>query len=124
MIATYEYDGLDRRAIEAPAWAPTTYYLHHFYNASWQMLEMRSTTTENAQPESCWVAFQYVWSARYSSVCSRTGTRCCLPSRITVTVTSSPGCLLSMTVNRSSTVRTSLSSTATIRSPAKRSIRV
>ena len=40
----------------------TTYYLHQFYNASWQMLEMRSTTTQNAQPESCWVAFQYVWS--------------------------------------------------------------
>ncbi len=43
----------------------TTYYRHFFWNSSWQTLEMRSTTTANAQPESLSAGIQYVWSARY-----------------------------------------------------------
>ncbi len=64
VIAAHEYGGLNRRTVEAPTYG-NTYYLHKFYNSSWQMLEMRSATTQNAQPESLGVSFQYVWSARY-----------------------------------------------------------
>ena len=60
----YEYDGLNRRTIESPKLLMRL-HRHFFWNASWQNLEVRTTYTADAQPESLSVLHQYVWSARY-----------------------------------------------------------
>ena len=65
VLTRYEYEGLNRRTIEAPTYSGTTYYLHLFWNSGWQTLAMRYTTTADAQPESLSTLLQYVWSARY-----------------------------------------------------------
>ena len=70
-VAKYEYDGLNRRV---KAWIDTAapaspdgvdLYRHFFYNAAWQLLETRTTTTEADQPESLDPEYQHVWSQRY-----------------------------------------------------------
>ena len=63
-LAKYEYDGLNRRTIEVPIWN-TTYYHHCFWNSSWQLLELRVTTTPNTQPASLSGYLHYVRSPRY-----------------------------------------------------------
>jgi len=60
VIAWHEYDGLNRQMIEARTFAPTTHYMHKLWNSSWQVLELRSCTTANTQPESLGVSFQYL----------------------------------------------------------------
>jgi hypothetical protein len=64
VMATHEYDGLNRRTIEMPDYGETTYWMHKYWNSSWQMLEQRQNTND-APPESSDVARQCVWSARY-----------------------------------------------------------
>jgi RHS repeat-associated protein len=64
VMATHEYDGLNRRTIEMPDYGATTYYMHKYWNSSWQMLEQRQNTNDGP-PESSGVARQCVWSARY-----------------------------------------------------------
>ncbi len=71
VVGKYEYDGLNRRVkkhldSQSPA-APDGIdkYKHYFYNAGWQVLETRDTTTESDQPENLQPKYQYVWSARY-----------------------------------------------------------
>jgi RHS repeat-associated protein len=70
-IGRYEYDGLGRRIrkqidTQAPA-NPNGLdtYRHFFYNAWWQILETRKTTTASDHPESLHPESQYVWSLRY-----------------------------------------------------------
>ena len=70
-VHQYSYDALDRRIkkhidSQSPAEPDgIDKYEHFFYNTSWQVLEMRDTTTENDGPESLQPDYQYVWSARY-----------------------------------------------------------
>ena len=62
VIATYEYDGTNRRiekAVTAEGGGPS--HEHYFYNNQWQMLEERSVDGEGATISSN----QYVWSPRY-----------------------------------------------------------
>ncbi|MFH1730405.1 MAG: hypothetical protein ABIF82_01995, partial [Planctomycetota bacterium] len=70
-IAAYEYDGLNRRVkkhIDSQAQSEpdgVDTYRHFFYNAGWQILETRKSTTENTAPQDLEPEYQYVWSARY-----------------------------------------------------------
>ncbi len=57
VVAKYEYDGTDRRIkahidTQAPA-EPNgvDHYRHFYYNASWQLLETRKSSSENTEPE-------------------------------------------------------------------------
>ena len=63
VYAAHEYDGLNRRTIEIPGLG-STYYMHKYWNSSWQMLEQRQNTND-AAPESSGVARQCIWSPRY-----------------------------------------------------------
>jgi len=71
VVGKYEYDGLTRRVKRhldsdspgSPDGIDT--YVHYFYNAAWQVLETRDTTTESDQPENLQPDYQYVWSGRY-----------------------------------------------------------
>jgi len=71
LMAKYEYDGRNRRVkahIDAQAPAEPNgvdHYRHFYYNASWQILETRKSTSEETGPETLDVEMQYVWSARY-----------------------------------------------------------
>ena len=63
VVATHEYDGLNRRTIESPT-PGSTYYMHKFYNSSWQIVESRDDLAD-ADPENVEPCVQYVWSPRY-----------------------------------------------------------
>jgi len=71
LMAKYEYDGRNRRVkahIDAQAPAEPNgvdHYRHFYYNAGWQILETRKTTSENDAPDGANAEIQYVWSARY-----------------------------------------------------------
>ena len=71
VVARYEYDGLNRRVkahIDAQSPAEPNgvdHYRHFYYNASWQILETRKSTSENTGPETLQPEYQYVWSVRY-----------------------------------------------------------
>jgi RHS repeat-associated protein len=64
-VAKYTYDGLNRRTVVQRTSGGTTTYQHLYYNASWQVLETRSTATAGAEPETLQPEYQYVWSLRY-----------------------------------------------------------
>ena len=73
-VANYEYDGLNRRIKKhIDSQSPDSpngvdRYEHFYYNSSWQTLETRKTTSENAEPEdqeNADLQYQYIWSARY-----------------------------------------------------------
>jgi RHS repeat-associated protein len=59
-----EFDGLGRRTIEMPDYGETTYWMHKYWNSSWQLLEQRQNTNDDP-PESSSVVRRFVWSARY-----------------------------------------------------------
>jgi RHS repeat-associated protein len=65
LVAKYTYDGLNRRTVVQRTSGGTTTYQHLYYNASWQVLETRSTATAGAEPETLQPEYQYVWSLRY-----------------------------------------------------------
>ena len=70
-IATYEYDGLNRRIKKGfDSDAPSNpdgidTYVHYYYNRAWQVVETRETDTESAEPENLQPKYQYIWSFRY-----------------------------------------------------------
>ena len=59
-----QYDGLNRRTVRKMEFMATEAYQHFYYNASWQILEMRPDSSGNP-PEDADPYYQYVWSARY-----------------------------------------------------------
>jgi YD repeat-containing protein len=71
VVGKYEYDGLGRRTkkhidSQGPGSPKGIERSEHLdYNASWQVLETRDTTSENDQPEGLQPDDQYVWSAQY-----------------------------------------------------------
>ena len=70
VVLKCEYDGLGRRTkkfVNTSDPLDQTYdaYLHFFYNARWQILETRKSTSENTGPETLQPEYQYVWSLRY-----------------------------------------------------------
>jgi len=71
IVAKFEYDGLNRRVKKhfdsQPPGNPDRIdkYRHYFYNAAWQLIETRVTTTEADAPDSLDPEYQYVWSLRY-----------------------------------------------------------
>jgi YD repeat-containing protein len=71
LIAKYEYDGLNRRVkkhfdSDAPA-DPNGIesYRHFYYNAAWQVVETRLSSSENTDPNTLDPEYRYVWSLRY-----------------------------------------------------------
>jgi len=71
VIARYEYDGANRRVkkcfdADAPA-DPNGIdsYRHFYYNAAWQVVETRLSSSENTDPNTLDPEYQYVWSMRY-----------------------------------------------------------
>ena len=68
VIARYEYDGRNRRTkkhLNADTDDDFDEYRHFYYNASWQILETRKSTSENTLPQTLKPERQYVWSVRY-----------------------------------------------------------
>jgi RHS repeat-associated protein len=72
VVMKNEYDGLNRRVKQHVNTTPAEdnacdQFRHFFYNAGWQVLETRVTTSENTQPEDGAVKpeQQFVWSQRY-----------------------------------------------------------
>ncbi|MCX5647516.1 MAG: RHS repeat-associated core domain-containing protein [Planctomycetota bacterium] len=68
MIARYEYDALNRRAkvfINTDTDDDFDEFRHFYYNAGWQILETRLSTSENTEPQTLQPEYQYVWSLRY-----------------------------------------------------------
>ena len=71
VVGKYEYDALNRRVkrhldSDSPGSLDgVDTYVHYFYDAAWQVLETRDTTTESDQPENLQPDYQYVWSGRY-----------------------------------------------------------
>ena len=59
-----QYDGLNRRIARKMEFMAVEAYQHFYYNASWQILEMRPDSSGNP-PEDADPYYQYVWSARY-----------------------------------------------------------
>jgi len=74
VVGKYEYDGVNHRIKKhIDSQSPVEpdgvdRYEHFYYNSSWQTLETRKTTSENAEPEdqeNADLQYQYIWSARY-----------------------------------------------------------
>ena len=68
VVLKCEYDGLGRRTKKHLNTGVDQVYdefRHFYYNASWQILETRKSTSENTEPETLDPEFQYVWSLRY-----------------------------------------------------------
>ena len=70
LVARYEYDGLGRRVkahidTASPYDGTIDVYRHFYYNNQWQLLETRTSTAENTEPEGLQPECQFVWSVRY-----------------------------------------------------------
>jgi len=44
---------------------PFDEFRHFYYNAGWQILETRKSTSEDTAPDGLQPEYQYVWSLRY-----------------------------------------------------------